>query len=1515
MELGDDVNCSGVYTLSFTIHNDSKETRYYKASPIVLTDGTADHNGSTVMSETDVALPHTYKTNYANNLVAVASGATADVTITVTLTKPEETLAAFPNGAYVEGWACLHEVSADGSEKSGGIDLNAPFLAFYGDWTKAPMIDSAYWWEVMENETTDAQVWPNEALLASMEDTYYTYLGANNYDFTVPYLADRNAISPDEDDFMDSLSYVYTGLLRSARYFSYEIKGEDGTVYYEKTIEYNSKSVYNNSYYSIVPAGAITDFGDTIDPWFGTDKNGFSLPNNTKATVTVTATPVYDAHESNNARDSWSFPITIDTEDPEVLSMEVREAEGRYYATIEVRDNQYVSAIVLTDSKYSKEYAVYGVGELEAGKTTVLEDLDVTGLGETIGLVIHDYAGNSKSYYLRAHGNSDDYADVVITEDMILYSEDFNSAWLPEGWSMSPRSSANTWYRDSSNWAAIDYDSDFVQNEWLYSPAYDLSGQETQTHMVFTFSTSYTFCVQYPHFNVDVMISKDYGASWESIWNLRNSGLYNDWESTQAKVVIPDEYQGCSNVRFAFVYTGDTNGADYAFDNVIIYKDRAEDYIAVTASAGEHGSISPEGRVLVRKGNSRTFTAVPDEGYEVESMTVDGKDLGPISYYTFEKVGVDHTVSVSFRKASAAGAYSVEAVATEGGTISPAGKLTVAAGESRTFTLTPDADCRLVALRVNGRSVGKGTEYTLEDIDQNYYVEAEFEPIPEAPEVIFEQDFEDAQFAPEGWNIKGTANTWHQYSYYYLNKTQNAYVSYVEGVAQDEWLISPSISLKNATQTSLEFDFAYPYYAVRNSEMTFCLLASTDGANWTELWNAKDTLDAALSGYVVSDRAFITVPEEFCVDHVSFAWNYVKPATSDSGIAAIDNIKLEAVGVSTDIEGYAKITASADEGGAITPAGRVYVTEGESQTFTITPVAGYEVADVLVDGVSVGAVTSYTFEKVTGSHTIHATFRLASLPDGKIFENDFEDTDFPSRGWTVKSESNSSNHWQKGTLSSLNATNVAIVINDYVDWSNAPAQDEWLISPAVDLTGKEPTLEFDTKVGRYDLFQGNIGLMVYISTDGGANWDPLWDAQTAFENTSGYYIGGHISVEIPSMYRKSNVKIAFQYTKVKGAEGYPAVIDNVALSSPVESCAHENKELRNQLAAGCVTDGYTGDTYCKDCGALLQAGKVISAAGHTEAIDQAVAPTCEESGLTEGKHCTVCGEVLVAQETVPASGHTEAVDKAVEATCEDSGLTEGKHCNVCGKVLVAQQTVPARGHAWDEGTVTLAPTEQYPGVLTYACTRCDATKTETIPATGRCDGGADCPSKHFTDVPGSSNWAHAGIDYAVRNELFAGMSSTTFGPNQKMTRAMLVTVLWRSAGKPAEGTNIFTDVPNGQWYTQAIAWAAKNDIVAGMGDGKFAPNANVTREQMAAILYRYAVYIGIDVSASGDLSTFRDPERVSGWAVKEMRWAVAEGIISGDQRSDGIYLDPKGNATRAQVAAMMMRFIEGTVKR
>lgn len=145
-------------------------------------------------------------------------------------------LAQFPNGSYVEGFVTLTQVAADGSALTDPIDLGLPFLAFYGDWTKAPIMDSTDYWETLDGSASQAQAYMNTAFSSSSENTVDTYLGDNNYT-TVPYLADRNAISPNNDDFMDSLTGIYTGLLRNTKSLKYTITGANGQVYYSKDCE------------------------------------------------------------------------------------------------------------------------------------------------------------------------------------------------------------------------------------------------------------------------------------------------------------------------------------------------------------------------------------------------------------------------------------------------------------------------------------------------------------------------------------------------------------------------------------------------------------------------------------------------------------------------------------------------------------------------------------------------------------------------------------------------------------------------------------------------------------------------------------------------------------------------------------------------------------------------------------------------------------------------------------------------------------------------------------------------------------------------------------------------------------------------------------------------------------------------------------------------------------------------------------------------------------------------------
>ena len=200
------------------------------------------------------------------------------------------------------------------------------------------------------------------------------------------------------------------------------------------------------------------------------------------------------------------------------------------------------------------------------------------------------------------------------------------------------------------------------------------------------------------------------------------------------------------------------------------------------------------------------------------------------------------------------------------------------------------------------------------------------------------------------------------------------------------------------------------------------------------------------------------------------------------------------------------------------------------------------------------------------------------------------------------------------------------------------------------------------------------------------------------------------------------------------------------------------------------------------------------------------------------------------------------------------------------------------------------------GTDTYATETADL--TVTVPSVRA--------SERFTDVPAGS-WYEDAIGFVTDRGLFQGTSDTIFSPELSMTRAMLVTVLWRLDGKPAPGAAAgFDDVPDGQWYSDAVSWAAANSIVDGYGDGRFGPDDPITREQMAAILYRYCAFKGYETAGPADISRYDDAESVSSWAREAMCWANGTGLITGMTETT---LAPTETATRAQVAMILMRFV------
>lgn len=285
--------------------------------------------------------------------------------------------------------------------------------------------------------------------------------------------------------------------------------------------------------------------------------------------------------------------------------------------------------------------------------------------------------------------------------------------------------------------------------------------------------------------------------------------------------------------------------------------------------------------------------------------------------------------------------------------------------------------------------------------------------------------------------------------------------------------------------------------------------------------------------------------------------------------------------------------------------------------------------------------------------------------------------------------------------------------------------------------------------------------------------------------------------------------------------------------------------------------------------------------------------------------------------TTPTSGGGGVATYAVTVEKAEHGKVTASPSRASSGTPVTITVTPDEGYELEKLTVTdskgseVKLTDKGNGKYTFDMPN---TKVEIravfrkiAPVWENCPGGVDCPAYSYGDVD-TSAWYHEAVDYVLVNGLMSGYGNGVFGPNDHLSRAQLCQILYNKEGRPAvTGSSAFTDVADGAWYADAVTWAAENGIVGGYGGGLFGPEDNITREQLAAILYRYAQTKGYDTASGADLSAYGDASDVSSWAIPAMQWACGTGVIMGVTEST---LLPQGSATRAQVATMLMRFCE-----
>lgn len=301
--------------------------------------------------------------------------------------------------------------------------------------------------------------------------------------------------------------------------------------------------------------------------------------------------------------------------------------------------------------------------------------------------------------------------------------------------------------------------------------------------------------------------------------------------------------------------------------------------------------------------------------------------------------------------------------------------------------------------------------------------------------------------------------------------------------------------------------------------------------------------------------------------------------------------------------------------------------------------------------------------------------------------------------------------------------------------------------------------------------------------------------------------------------------------------------------------------------------------------------------------------TVKFNGTDEG---VAAGATKTFSYTKPSSGSSggsssgKTTYKVTTSAVNNGGVNASPSSAEKGAVITITLS-PDKGYKLDKLTVTDGS-----GKTVSTVKKSDTVYTFTMPASAVKVGvsyvkATETPSKtKFNDVS-ANDWFASAVDYVTGKGMMNGTADNTFSPKANTTRGMVVTVLYRLENQPSTSAASFTDVASGAYYANAVAWANANGIVSGYGSGKFGPNDKVTREQLAAILYRYAQYKKYDVSGAKSLDGYTDAQSVSSYAVPALQWANAAGVITG---KSGSKLDPKGNATRAEVAAMLMRFCE-----
>lgn len=935
-------------------------------------------------------------------------------------------------------------------------------------------------------------------------------------------------------------------------------------------------------------------------------------------------------------------------------------------------------------------------------------------------------------------------------------------------------------------------------------------------------------------------------------------------------------------------------------------------------TTGDNVTVNGQNSTTARGGESLTFTAVPPAGQNVTGWTVNGKAVagnGNTLTWTVENGHLTEPNVTAYHVAAqfSAGEYEVTYSQPAGGTLSAsvAAGAQVNGGTKVTFTAEPDEGYEIDEWTVNGHSVANSSStYTL-NVTENSTVAVTFKAmvpvsavrngrngniaitangktitdgyVSSGSDVTFTVTPENTDDMVQAWQVNGSTVA-------EMTDTADAPLTYtVKNVTAKTEVSATLIERPTYTITVTSEGSgtasAEPVSVKRGGSTTITAVPSSNSYYLKE-WSVNSGAAQAASGNTLAlteIRRNTTVKAVF-----DGAINY--------------DVTLDVQGATTGTT-----VAAAANGKAITPQKNspASVTRGSKVVFTATPAVEngrnkQMVAQWTVNGVDQNNISN---ELVIPSLTGKTDVAVKFVP--------YKGFDIPTDGigWKVSDVKRAPDDTQPTS---------EIRKNGELTFTVGLAGDYTVISKLL--------------INGYDCINGKL---VEHATLHGC------DAVEARKNANGSYTVTIKNVTaVPAMSVEAHQVIIGSLTVPEKFKNIPELdtVEKIQAKLTAELTGRKDGVAFYDIALKYYDSGkwipvnennfpadgvdvvlpYPNGTDSKD---TFQIVHMLTKTGSEGKIEKFTHITKETDGLRF--HVTSLSPFGVSwtKYTAPTSGGGGGGGGAVAPTTYDIVIP-----SALANTVKADKTKAAAGDtvtltAAGEGTLTVTDANGKTVALTdlgsgkYTFKMPSSKVNVAFAASGEtkpCDGGKDCPSAPFTDVD-TAKWYHLSVDYVLTHKMMNGVSSRAFAPNANLTRGMLVQILYNLEGKPKGTAANFSDVQADAWYAEAVGWAASNKVVTGYADGTFRPNAAVTREQAAAILYRYAQSKGIDVSVgeNTNILSYVDVQQASEYAIPALQWAVGAGVLNG---KNGGRLAPTGTATRAEIAAIMQRWCENIIK-